>query len=277
MLKIRKELKKSIVNIWFILPCILLCLLSGIQNYLKISEYNEIMGEILKSDLSVNPCLHIYTSFTMWIGNDTSTVFSTIFFSISPLIAAIPYSWSLCKIIKSGELTSNNISSQYYFNKFVSVFISSGLLIAIPLSMNFIVTSLFVPSVTPDSVYDIYYGIFSNDFGGQLFYTLPYVYILSFILLNFVFYGLFGCIGLYVSIFFKRKIVSIITPAIIIYSIELLKKRFFTNLSIEISPISFLCPIKAVSCNHILIITEIAIMLLVTLVFPITRGGSDET
>nr|MDE7105206.1 hypothetical protein [Ruminococcus sp.] len=192
-------------------------------------------------------------------------------------MAAIPYSWSLCNIVKSGKLTSNNISSQHYFNKFVSVFISSGLLIVIPLSMNFIVTSLFVPSVTPDSVYDIYYGIFSNDFGGQLFYTLPYVYILSFILLNFVFYGLFGCIGLYVSIFFKRKIVSIITHAIIIYSIELLKKRFLANLSIEISPISFLCPIKAVSCNYILIITEIAIMLLVTLVFPITRGGSDET
>ena len=99
MLKIRKELKKSIINIWFILPCILLCLLSSIQNYIKILEYNEIIGEILKSDLNVNPCLHVYTSFNMWIGNDNSTIYSKIFFLLAPLMASIPYSWSLCNDI----------------------------------------------------------------------------------------------------------------------------------------------------------------------------------
>ena len=143
----------------------------------------------------------------MWMGFDRTNPLAKIFFLIFPLMAVLAYCWSYCSDIKSGfaDKCIDEIGRyRYHLNKYISIFISSGLTNAIALTVNFLTILLFVPAIKPDSVYDIYYGIFSNNFMAETFYNIPLMYVLTFILLNFIFCGLFGCLGYAISTIIKR-------------------------------------------------------------------------
>ncbi len=159
-------------------------------------------------------------------------------------------------------------------SKYIAVFISSGLTITVPLLLDFLIILLFVPAIFPDSVYDIYYGIFSNNFMADIFYGQPFVYVLIFLLLCFVFCGLFGCLGYSISTLIKSKIIAIVVPTVLMILVEFVKNLIMKNDSIyniEFSPLSFLCPAKSYTTNWIIIISEIVVLFLITFGISVLR------
>ena len=264
-MKLKSELKRAIINIWFITPLFILTLISSLDILFAIKSYNLFLNTIKGfDDIEMDMCIPVFTSFNFWIGNNSS-LYSTIFFWTSPLLAALPYSWAYCRKKNYRKSSLYTDSKEEYLLKYISVFISSGLIALIPLFINFIAISLVVPSIKPDSIYDINYGIFSNNYVGVLFYKFPYIYVLFYGFLNFVFNGLIGGLGISISTISKSKITAVLFPSIIIFLLEKLKGMM--QLSFEISPVSFLCPSEPQHDNGYIIIGEILIIIILSIVF----------
>lgn len=277
----KTEIKKALINKYFICVCSFGIILSILHCYQVLTAYNSYIIELEKynelSNLQYNPLAEITSAFTMWIGVDNTNKITKIFFFIFPLMAVMPYCWSYCSDMKSGyaEKSVKNIGKfNYHLSKYIAVFISSGLTIAIPLLLNFLIILLFVPAISPDSVYDIYYGIFSNNFMADIFYGQPFVYVLIFLLLCFVFCGLFGCLGYSISTLIKSKIIAIVVPIVLMILVEFVKNLIMKNDSIyniEFSPLSFLCPAKSYTTNWIIIISEVIILFFITFSLSVLR------
>ena len=277
MLSLKMEIKSALKNIWFLIPCIFLCLLSLIHCFSQISAYISFVNSLTEEEKNINMCFPVYTSFNYWIGNSKST-YSTIFFYSSPLLATVPFSWSYCRDLKNHRFIDIAGRNRMYFYKYLSVFISSGLITAIPLFINFIGISIFIPSVIPDSAYDINYGMFSNNYVGILFYNTPFAYILFYIVLNFIFNGILGNLGLSISTIVKSKTVSILFPSVIVIIAEKLSNKLYTIFNYEISPISFLSSKNSMYFNGFVIFIEIITLTILTILFSIIglRGKRHE-
>ncbi len=276
----KTEIKKALCNKYFICTCAYGVIISILHSYKGISKYNIIKTEVMKYstiDTKYNPLAEISTAFTVWIGFDTTNILAKTFFYIFPLMAALPYCWSYCSDRKSGyfDKAIDRLGKyNYHLNKYIAVFISSGLTVVLPLVLNFMIILLFVPAISPDSVYDIYYGIFSGNFMADIFYNLPFLYVVLFILLNFVFCGLLSCFGYSVSTMIKSKIIAILFPSIVLGLIEFLNKKFVEKYpmhNIGFSPLSFLCPSKSVTANWLVITTEILVLFLSTFYLSVYR------
>lgn len=267
----KSEIKRALFNYRFICISTIGIIIAILHSYSKVSEYIYISKNLKKfAEIGQNPYFPISSAFTMWMGWDDESKYSRIFFIIFPLIAVLPYCWSYCSDYKNGY---TNIAIEklgkfkYHKSKYIAVFISSGLVISIPLIVDFLIILLFIPATVPDSVYDIYYGIFSNNFMAGMFYSTPFMYIIIFILLNFVYCGLFGCIGYAASTLIKNKIISALSPNIIVLTTEFIKNIALEKNSIQsnnFSPFSFLFPAKSLNTNWFIIVTEIVLLFVCT-------------
>lgn len=274
----RSEIKRSMLNKYFICICILGIIIAILHSNDNIAGYNNIVKSLSEfAEKGQNPYSPITNAFTMWIGWDNDNIYSKLFYYLFPILSILPYCWSYCSDIKSGyaEKSVKNIGKfNYHLSKYIAVFISSGLTIIVPLLLDFLIILLFVPAISPDSVYDIYYGIFSNNFMADIFYGQPFVYVLIFLLLCFVFCGLFGCLGYSISTLIKSKIVAIVVPIVLMGLVEFVKNLIMKNDSIyniEFSPLSFLCPAKSYTTNWIIIISEVIILFFITFSLSVLR------
>lgn len=275
-MKMKIEIKKALTNKYFILICVYDIIIVLLHCYQSISEYNQSTESFLQyrtsSDIQNNPYAPIVSAFTLWIGCDSGNKFAKLFYLLFPLMAVLPYCWSYCNDIKSGQADKSikNIGKfNYHLSKYIAVFISSGLTFTFPLLLDFMVILLFVPAIFPDSVYDIYYGIFSNNFMADIFYGYPFLYVLIFLFMGFVFCGLFGSLSYSVSTLIKSKVVAIIIPIALIFLVEYIKNNISYN--IEFSPLSFLCPAKSYTTNWKIIVFETIVLFLFTFGISVIR------
>lgn len=265
------EIKRAVFNYRFICISVLGIIIAILHSYSKVTEYICISKNLKKYvENGQNPYSPISSAFTMWIGWDYESKYSRIFFIIFPLIAVLPYCWSYYSDYKNGyaSIAIEKLGKyNYHKSKYIAVFISSGLVVSIPLILNFLIILFFVPATFPDSVYDIYYGIFSNNFMAEMFYSAPFMYIIIFILLNFVYCGLFGCIGYAASTLIKNKYISILAPNAIVLTTELIKNKVLEENSIQsnnFSPYTFLFPAKSINTNWFIIVSEIVLLFVST-------------
>lgn len=267
----KSEIKRAILNKYFICICIFGIVISILHSYHKITEFHNIITPMKElSEKGQNPYSPITNAFTMWIGWDVENKYAKIIYNYFPIISVLPYCWSYCSDYKSGYAKKAIHSYgrfNYHASKYLAVFISSGLIMIIPLLTDFLIILFFVPAIYPDSVFDIYYGIFSSSFMASLFYSQPFAYVFVFLLLCFIFCGLFGCIGYAISTVVKSKMLSIITPISIILLTEYIKNKVISDTIIErnnFSPLSFLCPAKSLNTNWFIIFFEIILLFICT-------------
>lgn len=272
----RQELKRAILNPYFILICLYGIVIALLHCGQKAFEYSTFISAVREygtvENVKVNPCTPVYNAFTSWIGCDSSSKYSKLLFFIFPLLAALPYSWSYCYNYKKEK----NKNECYIPNshQYLAVFISSGLTLAIPLLINFLSILLFIPVIFPDSIYDIYYGFFSNEFMSYIFYVNPYLYILIFIILCFVFSGLLGCLGFSFSTLIRSRILAIASPFIVTIATEYIKRYIGEKNDVtitEFSPMSFLFPAKSHNASWLIIISEMITLFIITYVLAVLR------
>jgi hypothetical protein len=282
----KNEIRKSIINKYFICVCIYGIIIAILHTYSKITEYNitaETFAQYNSSaNINYNPYAPITNAFTLWIGLDSENKYAKILYLILPIIAVIPYCWSYCNDLKIGyaDKAFNEFGKyNYHLSKYTAVFISSGLTIVTPLIIDFLIILLFVPAIFPDSVYDIYYGIFSNNFMADIFYGQPFLYVIIFLMISFVFCGLFGCLGYTVSTVINSRILAVATPVGILFLVEYIKSLISEKMPLfdtEFSPLSFLCPAKSYNTNWIIIVSEFAVLFLFTFYFSVIRFKKVE-
>lgn len=85
-------------------------------------------------------------------------------------------------LVRAGE-------KSYLTAKFLATFIAGGLAMVVPLIINFMLTALFIPAITPVPTYDTMYGVFGNSLFSSLYYTQPFAYVAVYMLVDFMFCG----------------------------------------------------------------------------------------
>lgn len=160
-----------------------------------------------------------YNLFYWWLAIDCVSLPYFVFFCLFPLIACLPYSWSYMNerktryeqqcIIRSGK-------RKYYVSKYVAVFISGGVIIAFPLTIDLLIAALFSPAILPDVAFSMP-GFFQNGFLTQLYYSHPWVFCFAFLGMDFLWGGSVACLSFAFALIYDSGFFGVIMPAFLIY------------------------------------------------------------
>ncbi len=162
------------------------------------------------------------STYFVWICGNTISWQGYLYFVMLPLLATIPYGYSMFEDRKSAfmkQIITRCGKKDYYKAKFIAVFLSGGTVVIIPLIMNLLITMMFLPSFCPDPSEGLY-GIGNSTMLSGLFYSHPNIYIGIYIIIDFIYAGLFASISILVSELTEHKFVVEIAPLFIYMFID---------------------------------------------------------
>ncbi|MBM7542280.1 hypothetical protein [Amphibacillus cookii] len=240
---IKIELKKAIKNKFFVTTLMVGSIFALFSAWYMIDSYAAFEHQNKVYTNNGNPMIQQFSLFNHWIGGEAFSLGYTLFFTLIPLMAVLPYSWSYFIENKIGyvkSIVTRSSKFQYYLSKYIATFVSGGLVVLIPLIANILIVACFVPAITPTKLYPLYYAVDHGSLWSGLFYTHPIIYVLLYLILDFVFAGLFATMSLAVSFFIKNRIAIILIPFFFIlilhYSRTFLAYIYYN----EISPLHYL-------------------------------------
>lgn len=206
------------------------------------------------------------TLFNSWIGQDSISVFSFIYYMLFPILCAIPYSWSFINDSKNGyvrQLLVRCRKKELLVNRYIAVFSSGGCVTIIPLLVNFFLTAAVLPSLRPQAS-TFYFAIYSSSFMGDFFYIHPWLYTWIYFGLNFCFAGFLATLSLAVSSYVEHTLTVLLFPTMVyLFTFSL---TLITNLE-KICPFYFLRMDQPIETDLLIVILEMIFMLLTGLFY----------
>lgn len=201
---IKLDFKRAIINKQFFIVLMLGILLTIAHMHIKSFPQFNLYGS----------ASGYYNPFTCWISNGGFDAYSTIFFMTLPILVTIPYADSYWIDKHSGFakiIYTKSRKIEYVISKYITNFIVGGLVIIIPLIFNLYILFMMMPAIKPSifSNFELAKNMFSN-----LYYFHPYMYLLIYLFMSFVFGGVYASIGLAVSTFCKNKFLVTAIPTI---------------------------------------------------------------
>ena len=153
------ECCKAFKNRWFFISLIISGVFAFCGAYIMISNYffRIDMWKLLMDENGVfikNPHVNAETVFNSWIGGDVGTWSASTFFFLFPMLAVVPYGWSLISELKSGYI--KNIFTRmdrrdYLRAKYLAAFLAGGVSVVLPMLMNFLTVACFIPMRMPEA------------------------------------------------------------------------------------------------------------------------------
>lgn len=264
------ELRKALKNKLFYITILLGCSITVLSFVNSISIYQD---QLLMQERSAgNPMQALSNVFNNWIGGEAFSLGSSIYFFMLPLLVAIPYGWSYCEEKQCGYVrmaAARGGKTRYYLSKYVAVFLSGGLGAVLPLLFNFLLTSLFIPATLPTPVYCTSNGVFFPSLMSSLYYTMPVLYVLLYLCVDFVFCGLIACISYCAASLIRHRVVVVILPMFLLLAYHYSRQFIYTSSAIrykEISPLYFLRPVAvSYTASWAVILAEAAVLFIATM------------
>lgn len=139
---------------------------------------------------------------------------SFIFFLVLPILAALPFGTSYFSDRKSGFLKNLYMQAsrkQYLSAKYTAVFLSGGIAVLVPLLLNLLCSLVLLPNLVPATILT-QNGINASCAFYELYFTAPLGYIVLFLLLDFIFGGIFACIALAASFLSDYIVIVTVCP-----------------------------------------------------------------
>ncbi len=288
------ELRRALKNRWFALSMAALAFIAlfgaVVRSFVTAEQLDVVVFPYLDTTYWY---LSAFSSFTSWIAVNHLDTATELFFVLVPLLVLIGYSWSLASDLKSGyfeQLTTRVSRSRCYAARFLATFVAGGLLVAVPLIINFLLLSMFLPSWTPHVV-DMFYttvggapDVSNNAIFTSLFYTNPFLFVVARVLLNFVLCGLWATTVLALSLFVRNRVALIVVPYIVLLLVKHLGQRLYVVMrtnghegfgysltlfdQLRAAPDGFYCPGWLTSLC-------VALMLVVSLGLPLLARKKD--
>lgn len=270
MLKI--ELERAIKN-KFLLISILIGLVITLSHLV---QFVIPISKTLDDYLTINkPMMYPGWLFSTWIGGNSYTLQAFLYYLLIPILATIPFGDSFFLDKKSGFIKNVLIRTKkrnYYISKFIATFIVGGLVIVIPLLANFVLSAMLLPSMLPQASSGFDY-INASSMWSTLYYTHPFMYVFSYLVIDFVFSGLIATIALAVSFFVEHRFVVVIAP----FLLYLFVFSIFNLLGeIALEPINFMQPSFGQSSISIILIEALLLGIATGIIFHV-RGIKDDT
>ena len=197
-----------------------------------------------------------------------------LFFYILPLLAALPHATSYTQDRKSGFqriLVLRCGRMGYVKAKLLSVFVSGGLVAAIPQLFSLALVSLLIPLRNVDLM-----GLYRTP--GVTFYKLLVshtgLYFLFFILIDFIIFGIFSMISLLISLVTDIRFTAWASPFLVYLFLHHISGSI--SESSTSSPIVFAVAVQMSHFDVFWVITEMGVLLLAVLVvFPVVESKRD--
>lgn len=269
---IKLELRRAFINKNMLFAIMAGCVIAIAQVFVDIVP-------ILQYQDPANLDNFPFTVFEKCLSLIDGSMFPVYYFIFISIIAAIPYGMVLYKDRKQGYIKNVFIRSKksnYYVAQYVTAFISAGVIVVIPQVVNVLITALLLPSIVPYPGIG-YVGIWGDSMWSDIYYSNPYVYLVMYWLLDFVFYGLLNTLALSFSWLVKNKFSVLMMPFMFFQALELIMSF---NRKLEWMPESFLRPSQPMiytSFKEIVIL--ILIMLFIaalSIVYGIKRKNNYE-
>jgi len=187
---------------------------------------------------------------------------------VFPLIVTIAFADAYLEDIKSGfikNIITRYDKKKYLINRFLVNFVVSGLIISIPLIVNYMLYASFIPSIEPKVFYSSIV-LAPGDFLPYIFFNFPLLHVFIRIFLLFIYGGTFSSIALASSIYFRNKYVITIIPFIAYIAMDVIIPMV---LDYSYSPMMFL--FNPFGYNHMFIAIPLILIIACFSIFII--GG----
>lgn len=252
------ELKRALKSKSMILILLLGCAITVSQIFTYVIPMARLNERIIVDNY---PMMAPISVFQGWVGNINILPQAYIFFLLLPLLASIPFADTFFTDRKDGYIRNIIIRArkkEYFLAKYIATFIAGGLAVIIPLALNLLIAAMYLPSIVPSVTQS--FGIGPTHLWSVMFFTHPYLYLISFLILIYIFSGLIATIGLAVSLFVEYRFLTLITPFIIYMFLYTVLGSYNKP---QYIPFYFLQPGFEV-CNGFIVLIEILFMGLVT-------------
>ena len=146
--------------------------------------------------------------------------FYYLWITILPLLCALPYGVSYLQDKKHGlinQLIYRMDKKNYYMSKFIVCFVSGGTIAIAPLIVNLLLCMCFLPWGMPIRSTSVYPVGEINAF-SDVFYTHPLLYVVIYLSLTFVLFGLINCLCLVFALIEDNQFALVITPFVIYFA-----------------------------------------------------------
>jgi len=205
-----------------------------------------------------------------WIGGNLYLFNNYLFFLLIPILAALPFGRSYLQDTKSGYIRSvftRTNRRNYYIAKWCATFLSGGVSILVPLTVNFILmlTTYSAMGPYPETFHA---PIIGSDMLAGMFFSKPFLYIGIYLIMIFVFSGLFATLCLFSTLISDYSFVIYMLPFLTILFLTMVLDFFgFAG----ISPQEFLNPSLG-NGSVIVIVCEAILFLILSLVPFLVHG-----
>ncbi len=184
------EMYKAFYNRWFAVALSAGIVLGIISAMGTIVLYLETEKQMVEWWGLTNPLLSASSCFRFFMISDYTQPATDLFYALLPLIAVMPYGWSLCQEKKAGYLRNVFVRVsrvRYLSNKVVAACVSGGLAVILPLILNAILCACFIPAYTPDVSTVFNTGIYEFVMGSELYYKNPILFVFLYLSVSFLF------------------------------------------------------------------------------------------
>lgn len=266
---VRTELDKALRNQWFVVAVAIATILAVASAGMSI-DMQRTFGLSMSQDEWMG--MGATGAYSSWVFVGTGDLFvSGIFFFILPLLVTLPYCASLLDEENTGALAHQyaNASRRHVITaRYIAVFISSGLVAAIPLMVNFAVLLCCVPASTPEVSSNLYMAMVEQELWSGLYYSLPLLYVVANTALDFILAGAWGGAVLAFSTIARGRVELLVGSYLMVLAIDFGSKYLFGLLGVQAVNVSLLSLLHA--GNSGIVRTPLPIMLLIVFLFGIS-------
>lgn len=208
---IKFELKRSFKNRLFLISLLISLALVTWYSIERIPYCVQLNSEILNDE---NLMGFFEISYTNWIGSHNIYLQQNIFYMAIPILATLPFGSSFYDDINRGYARNVCVRAKkkyYLVAKYIAVFVSGGCVVAIPMVLSFLISSIFLPTMLPEASYT-FTNIYPAYKWADLFYVQPLLYTSIYIFITFLFSGVTASLSLFITFFLNRKFVTFVFP-----------------------------------------------------------------
>ena len=223
--------------------------------------------------------------FYKWLGVNRGMNAGVYFFIALPLLTAFAYSWSVSYDRNSGyisQIITRTSRKKYFTAKFLVTFISGGIIFAGALILDYVLLAIFSPAYTPIPG-DLASSMDPFHFCSEIFYQNPYLFMLIWFGIAFLWGGAMSCISMAAGMLIKKYVISSIVPFLVFTAEQILALYVMQRYTITIKGTSIglvltdmldAAPMTTSFTEHILLC--IALIIMISTLIYILRGRKYE-
>lgn len=178
--------------------------------------------------------------FVWWIAHNGINFGSICYYQIWPIIAALPYAWSYSQESSAGifsQYCSRSTRKQYFMAKYLAVFVSGGLVAALPIWLDLILNALICPAEKLQFM-NALTTIENRSFLSALFYTHPWIHALVWCAVEMLWGGSVASLSFLLGKKLRFSVFAVLFPFSLLYVLAVVGDVFkqFTDTNLELNP-----------------------------------------